>query len=86
MNLLTTVHNNGIVNQYQIVSECDDLENDTLVQIVWNNKFQGYILGLNPSPQKLQGSIKKYRAAYLNGVMIVKDGEVYPRKKRFGLF
>lgn len=83
MNLLTTVYNNGIVNQVQITNDLDDLDNQTLVQLIWNGKIQAIVVGLNHEPHEYGGDIKNYRAIYLNGIMIVKHGEVWPRPKKW---
>lgn len=90
MNDILMVYKNGIINQYQI-SNGDD-NSKTLCQVVWNGMLQGTIHGMNREPTEHHATkntwyIKDYRAIYLNGVMIVKDGEVYPKKKkRFWLF
>jgi hypothetical protein len=90
MNLITLVHKNGIVNQFKITDNEKMPENDTLVQVIWNGQIHGTIVGLNEEPTKHSDFantwlIKDYRAIYLNGVMIVKGGKVWPRKRWFGV-
>jgi hypothetical protein len=86
MNLLTTVYRNGIVNQTQIVGDVDDPENRTLIQLIWNGKIQATDIGLNSKPSDHSGTIEDYRAIYLNGIMIVKSGKVFPRAKSWWQF
>lgn len=91
MNILTCVHNNGIVNQYQIVEDLDDQENKTQIQVIWNGEVHCTVVGLNSFPVQHSSTanrwlIKNYRAIYLNGILIAKDGKVYPTKKRWWQF
>jgi hypothetical protein len=85
MNLLTLVHKNGIVNQFQIKDSTEfSGANLTLIQLIWNNKINYKIVGLNENELEEQcgettSNIKDYRAVYLNGVLIVKNGNVYPK-------
>jgi len=80
MNTLLMVHNNGVVNQYEVVSD-----NDTLPQIIWNGHLHCTLREAGGKEHTYgthsQWSIKLFRAIYLNGVMIVKHGKVYPRKR-----
>lgn len=90
MNILTTVHKNGIVNQVQIVSDDEDRQNKTLVQLIWNDEIHGTVVGLNKEPVTHSNCsnrwlIKDYRAVYINGIMIVKNGKVWPRRRWFGI-
>ena len=90
MNTLICVHKNGIINQYQIIGDANELDNNTLAQVVWNGQIHGTIVGLNKDPVRhsaLQNTwlIKNYRAIYLNGIMIVKGGKVWPRKRWFNI-
>ena len=80
MNILTTVHNNGIVNQCQIIHDLDDPDNKTQVQLIWNGEIHATHIGLNSEPGPHGGKIKNYRAIYLDGIMVVKNGKPYPRK------
>ena len=84
MNRLTMVHKNGIVNDYEI-SPVDSLSNNNLVQLIWNDKINFKIKGLNCKGSVIENpssnaNISNYRAIYLNGIMIVKNGKVYPKK------
>lgn len=85
MNLLTTVHNNGIVTVYQIAMNQHDAHNRTQVQLIWNEEIHCTIIGLNSEPDvhdhKSIWSIRKYRAIYINGIMIVQHGRVWPKKR-----
>lgn len=91
MNILTLVHLNGIVNQYQVIQDLDDPDNLTLCQFIWNDMINCYVVGLNKepiehAPGKNTFHIKDYRAIYLNGIMIVKNGKVYPKKPWYWRF
>jgi hypothetical protein len=80
MNILTTVYRNGIVNQVQIVEDLDDQDNKTHTQLIWNGQIRAMVVGLNREPSEHGGTIKNYKAIYLNGIMIVKHGKVWPRR------
>lgn len=91
MNTLTTVHNNGIVNRVQIVEAVDDQGNKTQVQLIWNGLIQCTVVGQNEEPivhgaHANKWSIRDFRAIYLDGIMIVKRGRVWPRKRWFDIF
>jgi len=88
MNILTLVHKNGVVNQVQIVNDLEDEENKTQTQLIWNGQIHCTVVGLNNKPSvhnNMQNiwRIDDYRAIYLNGIMVVKHGKVWPRKKWF---
>lgn len=82
MNTLITVHKNGIVNQFQISNTINDAntgqENKNQEQVIWNGEFKAITFGVNEEPSELKGEIKDFRAIYLDGVLIVKNGNVYP--------
>ena len=89
MNTLTTVYKNGIVNH---VNVCDDPaeNNGNHTQLIWNGTLQYYTVGLNSKEIEdkcmIKSDIKDYRAIYFNGIMVVKNGKVWPRqtlKQRF---
>ncbi len=83
MNILTLVHINGIVNRYQIVNNLNDISNKTQTQLIWNGQIHCTIIGLNQEPlnynEQNKWLIKNYRAIYLDNIMIVKSGKVWPR-------
>jgi len=87
MNILTAVYDSGVVNQYQIVNDIDDQENKTQTQLIWNGQIHCIVVGLNENPTTYNTEnkwmIKHYRAIYLNGIMIVKNGNVWPPKRRW---
>ncbi len=85
MNLLTTVNNNGIVSNFQIHDKSFDPENPTMIQLIWCDMIRCTCMGVNNEPVTYSSVsntwyIKNYRAIYLNGIMIVKHGEVWPRR------
>ena len=100
MNKLTLVHNNGIVNVFQVSDYCEldlddenkmkikgcsspeklNINNQTLNQIIWNNELKVVTYGLNNEASEIVSNIKSYRAIYINGILIVKNGKVYPKK------
>lgn len=85
MNLLVTVHKNGVVNQFQIVENTRALADKTQVQLIWNDQIHCTIIGQNYTTTvhdtKNRWLIKHYRAIYLNGIQIVKHGKVWPRQR-----
>jgi len=86
MNFLTTVHNNGIVNRFQIVNNLEEPENKTQIQLIWNGQIHCTVIGWNSYPvlhSQRQNIwwIKDYRAIYLDSIQIVKHGKIWPRRK-----
>ncbi len=85
MNLLTTIHNNGIVNRVQIVDNVNQPDNKTQTQLIWNGQIHCIVVGLNTDAAVYNEAnvwlIKDFRAIYLDGIMIVKDGRVFPPRR-----
>lgn len=84
MNTLTTVHKNGIVSRYQIVNDVSDPGNKTQTQLIWNDEIHCIVIRLNTDPvihddKQNVWSICDYRAIYLDNILIVKGGKVWPR-------
>lgn len=85
MNTLTTIHNNGIVNQCEITHHPNNKEDKNLTQVIWNGELRYHTIGLNSVEDECLVStpVENFRVVYLNGVMIVKNGKVWPRPTLF---
>ena len=73
--IITTVHNNGIVN---VQGHYDDG-----IQIIWNNQLNLVSKTAKKYEAFERCDIRKFRAIYVDGVMVVKNGKVWPRKSFF---
>ncbi len=70
--IVTTVYKNGIVN---VIKHYGDG-----IQIVWNGYLQLVSKTAFDHNTVEKCDIKNYRAIYVDGVMVVKNGRVWPRK------